>query len=68
MLILLAIFMALPTITHAAVAVENNEVIALYQELCAKEHDPVKRQNYCYMMENSARVQGNVFRLDRAVV
>jgi hypothetical protein len=49
---------------------KSNEVIAAYQELCAKEQDPVKRHNYCYMLENSGRshTKSNIFRQDIAVV
>lgn len=65
-IILLACFVSFSS--YASVAKE--EVIAAYQELCAKEHDPVKRENYCYMLENSHRshTSANVFRQDIAVV
>jgi|GEM_PF-4571000 len=41
----------------------------VYQELCAKEQDPVKRQNYCYMIENNGQARNllSVFRKDVAL-
>lgn len=56
--------------TSSITSGKNEEVIAVYQELCAKEHDPVKRHNYCNLFENSGRSQtkSNVFRQDIAVV
>ncbi|MFC3909755.1 hypothetical protein ACFORL_11805 [Legionella dresdenensis] len=58
-----------PAISFAATTKENNKV-TVYQELCAKEQDPVKRQNYCYMMENNTQAHTlfNVFRKDVAIV
>lgn len=69
-IILLACFVSLTSLTTFASGTKDKEVIAAYQELCAKEHDPVKRENYCYMLENSSRshTNANVFRQDTAVV
>lgn len=66
-IILLACFVSLSAFASGS---KDKEVIAVYQELCAKEHDPVKRENYCYMLENSSRLHtnANVFRQDTAVV
>lgn len=34
-----------------AVPVYNSNPIDVYQEQCAKEKDPVKRQNYCHILD-----------------
>ncbi|MDP1603614.1 MAG: hypothetical protein Q8M03_10155 [Legionella sp.] len=66
-IILLSLLM--PLIAVAGNTKENN-VIAVYQELCAKEHDPVKRQNYCYMLERNGHSEtlSSIFREDIAIV
>ena len=48
----------------------SRDLVQVYQELCAKEPDPLKRQNYCRLLESKAdaRVEGSIFRQDRAVV
>jgi len=65
--ILLACF--IPLVSFAAHGQQHTSV-AIYQELCAKEHDPVKRQNYCYMLEHSTQTGTmiNAFRKDIATV
>ena len=67
--ILLALLISVPAFASSAV-IPDEKTIVMYQELCAKERDPVKRHNYCYMIENSnnSRTKTNVFRLDRAFV
>lgn len=59
----------IPLVSFAAPE-QHNANLAMYQELCAKEHDPVKRQNYCHMLERSAQTEAtaSVFRQDIAVV
>lgn len=59
----------IPLLSFSAYGQQNTNV-AVYQQLCAKEHDPVKRQNYCYMLERSAQtnIMVNVFRKDIAIV
>ncbi|WP_419419628.1 hypothetical protein ACNVED_14170 [Legionella sp. D16C41] len=57
-------------LTSFANNLKENTVVATYQELCAKEHDPVKRQNYCVLFEKNGQIQPNfhTFRKDTAVV
>lgn len=43
----------LPIISFASSSVQHHNAAAAYQELCAKEQDPVKRQNYCHMLHQS---------------
>lgn len=59
----------IPCVSFATNVTDSNRV-AVYQELCAKEQDPVKRKNYCYMLERDGKAQTmfNVFRKDIAVV
>lgn len=40
----------LPVFSYAA----TNSTERTYQDLCAKEQDPVKRQNYCHVYEDPA--------------
>lgn len=49
-------------------ASNDTAMVAVYQELCAKEPDPLKRQNYCFLLENRGRshASSNRFRQDRA--
>ncbi|STX52798.1 Uncharacterised protein [Legionella busanensis] len=58
-----------PLASFAAPAT-GNTAMATYQELCAKEHDPIKRQNYCVLFEKSGRAHPafNIFRKDTAIV
>ena len=56
-------------ISAFAGGVQENNVVAVYQELCAKERDPVKRENYCYMLERNGHSEtlSSVFREDIAI-
>jgi hypothetical protein len=67
-IILLSLLM--PLVAVAAAGNKENNVTAVYQELCAKEQDPVKRQNYCYMLERNGHSESlsSVFREDIAIV
>lgn len=67
--ILLALFISAPVFA-GSMAIPDEENVAMYQELCAKERDPLKRHNYCYLIEHSSHphTNANVFRLDRAIV
>lgn len=62
-------FACLLSCSSLSFAATDEKVLALYQELCAKEPDPVKRHNYCYLLENSDRShsRSNVFRQDTAI-
>lgn len=61
----------IPFVSFASPNHEEHITLA-YQELCAKEHDPVKRQNYCNLFEKNGQLtpalNNNIFRKDIAVV
>lgn len=40
-------------------SIQNQKTVADFQELCAKEKDPLKRQNYCSLLDRSSRIQEN---------
>jgi len=69
MKLIIALLGLLP-LSSLSFAANGEENIAVYQELCAKEQDPIKRQNYCFLLENNdhPRASGNLFRVDRAIV
>lgn len=48
-----SIFLIFSFLPLVATATDINSInsINTYQELCAKEHDPVKRQNFCHALE-----------------
>lgn len=56
----------LPLISFAGA--QPISVMLDYQELCLKEHDPVKRQNYCHLMQTNQNKQLNVFQKETALV
>ena len=68
-LVLMAFFISAPLFAQPMDAPQK-DAPGMYQDLCAKERDPVKRQNYCYLIENNTRLhtQSNAFRLDTAIV
>ncbi|KTD17550.1 hypothetical protein [Legionella jordanis] len=37
--------------------VDSDRTLATVQELCAKERDPVKRQNYCHILDRQSQSQ-----------
>lgn len=42
-------------------AQEQQRGLDLYQERCAKEKDPVKRRNYCYLLDRkNSNAQANL--------
>lgn len=57
-------------LSFASFASSENEHKAVYQELCAKEQDPLKRQHYCHLFEKGSltQAQPSIFRRDTAVV
>lgn len=50
--ILLMICLFCPLVTQAS-GVQNNNSILRYQEICAKESDPLKRQYYCRFLQSN---------------
>ncbi|MGQ3888311.1 hypothetical protein ACQUW5_04665 [Legionella sp. CNM-1927-20] len=64
------ILMCLSPLASFANPATGNTVIATYQELCAKEHDPIKRQNYCVLFEKNGQAHpaSNIFKKDTAIV
>ncbi len=44
----------LPFLSFAATA-ENTSAVESFQELCAKEKDPIKRQNYCHILDQHSQ-------------
>jgi hypothetical protein len=42
-----------PFISFAKSTQHDHATVAAYQELCAKEKDPVKRNKYCYLLHHS---------------
>ncbi len=62
--------MLLSPLASFATSPTGNTALATYQELCAKEHDPIKRQNYCVLFEKSGQAHPafNVFKKDTAIV
>jgi hypothetical protein len=36
---------------------DNDKALNAVQELCAKEKDPVKRQNYCHILDQKSHSQ-----------
>lgn len=42
--------------THA----ETDSALDTFQELCAKEKDPVKRQNYCHVLDQHNQSQATL--------
>ena len=61
------IFCLLPVLSHAMPGFDSQTLDA-YQELCAKEQDPVKRQNYCHALQqiDQNTITTNPFRQDIA--
>ncbi len=59
----------LPCVNFAAQNLSKNAV-ATYQQLCAKEIDPVKRHHYCSVLENNTHLQfiPSALRKDTALV
>ncbi len=55
--VIILLLTALPLLSFAA-NVEERVALEYFQEHCAKEKDPVKRQNYCHMLDsrNSSRI------------
>ncbi|ASQ45061.1 nucleoside triphosphate pyrophosphohydrolase family protein [Legionella clemsonensis] len=40
-----------------ATTVESDKALDTFQELCAKEKDPLKRQNYCHILDQKNHSQ-----------
>ncbi|MBA2656654.1 MAG: hypothetical protein H0U70_06665 [Tatlockia sp.] len=40
--------------------ISNSNPFETYQEQCAKEKDPVKRHNYCHMLDRHSRAQSYI--------
>ncbi|MFA5960868.1 MAG: hypothetical protein WC785_10175 [Tatlockia sp.] len=55
--LVIAITCLLPVFSLANTAYTNND---LFIEQCAKEHDPVKRQNACHILENHSESLNNL--------
>ena len=49
----------IPLLSFAGNA-ESDKALVTFQELCAKEKDPLKRQNYCHMVDSQSRSQANI--------
>lgn len=43
-----------------ATNVSSNKTMDAFQEQCAKEKDPVKRQNSCHMLDRRSSSQANI--------
>lgn len=58
----------IPFVSFAATTKDDTLIVA-YQQLCAKEQDPVKRHNYCQLLEKNGQMNPsfNVFRKDTAI-
>ena len=56
-------------ISFASFASGEKSYTSDYQELCAKEQDPVKRHHYCHLFEKGENIQpvSSVFRKDVAL-
>ena len=54
--LMLAISFLVPAISFAA-NVDGVKTIDVFQEQCAKERDPLKRQNYCHMLDSYSNSQ-----------
>lgn len=39
---------------------DNQVALDNFQELCAKEQDPVKRQSYCHILDRHSQSQANI--------
>ncbi|KTD22051.1 Uncharacterised protein [Legionella lansingensis] len=48
-----------PLLSFAA-NVDSDRALDTVQELCAKEKDPVKRQNYCNILDQQSHSQANL--------
>ncbi|KTD13027.1 hypothetical protein [Legionella jamestowniensis] len=46
----------MPLLSFAAPA-EGDKTLDAFQELCAKEKDPLKRQNYCHILDQKSHSQ-----------
>jgi len=59
----------LPMFSYAATT-QDNQLVSTYQDLCAKEQDPVKRQNYCHLLAQPSQKEmiAEQFRQDIAIV
>jgi hypothetical protein len=55
----LAIFCLFPILSFAA-DVSTDQAINSFQELCAKESDPVKRANYCQILDQNSSSEENI--------
>ncbi|KTC85127.1 hypothetical protein [Legionella brunensis] len=53
-----------------ATNVESDKSLDTFQELCAKEKDPLKRQNYCHILDQKSHSQANLsdFNQDTVIV
>lgn len=61
------LFCLIPVVSFATTGKQTE--FAAYQELCAKEQDPVKRRNYCHLLERGQESRNNqtIFRRDTAI-
>jgi hypothetical protein len=57
--LVLIITCLVPVLSFAA-NVNNANVIDVFQEQCAKEKDPVKRQNSCHMLDQHSGSQAHL--------
>jgi hypothetical protein len=55
----LVIFCLLPILSFAS-NISTAQAIDSFQELCAKEKDPVKRANYCQVLDQYSRSQVDI--------
>jgi len=65
----LALVMGLliPVLSFAA-NVPPNRTIDMFQEQCAKEKDPVKRQNSCHILDRHSESQLNIPEFHKEIV
>ncbi|CEK11753.1 hypothetical protein [Legionella hackeliae] len=43
-----------------ATTVDSDRNLDTFQELCAKEKDPLKRQNYCHILDQQSHSQATL--------
>jgi len=60
----------LPLASFATTIYTQTATSSAYQELCAKERDPIKRQHYCLLFERNGQASPafTVFRKETAFV
>ncbi|MDI9818446.1 MULTISPECIES: hypothetical protein [unclassified Legionella] len=49
----------IPLLSFASTS-ESDRTLNTFQELCAKEKDPLKRQNYCHILDQRNHSQANI--------